>query len=1521
MVSPEITGVSQFPSEAQAKALVLQSLKEIQDGSWEEARLCLNQALEGAPDLPDVHFGLGLLEEESGDSGLACHHYQRATQLDPCHAMAQINLGLLLKQAGELGQAERRFRMAIDSGPALPEAHVNLANLLQQTGRASEAEAAYRQALTLKPALAEAHRNLSGVLLWQNRIPEALQFALKARQFDPDSAATHNTLGAVYKATQQSGKAVDSFQRAIADAPTDAGYRANLAGALVDARRLDEAREQFAKAIELDADLPDAHYGLGMLQLLEGNYADGWKNYEWRWRSTKDIRRHQSKPDWDGTPAPNRTLLVHCEQGLGDSIQFARYMPMLSAQVGTLILECPPEAKALFETLTDLANVVTPYDSTPDHDLQIPLLSLPRIFVTTLENIPNQIPYLQIPETRQPSVLGLPTGKLNVGLAWAGNPQHRNDAFRSMQWPDCQALLKSDHAHFVSLQLNAPADAIHALGQATNATDASASCTDLAATAAIIGQLDLVISVDTATAHLAGALGKPVWLLLPFAGEWRWLYDRTDSPWYPTMRIFRQPKPGDWQTVLSQVQSALHVEFAAGNLDELAAEALRLKRSDRLEEAQSVFEKIIEQFPGHADSFSNLGNILMALGDSAEALRRHKQARQLAPNSPGIAFNQSQALLKTGDFTNGWTGYENRLLTPNYDRLRARLEKPRWNGESLAGKTLLIWAEQGFGDTIQFARHLPLIGQHGGRVLFECQPELVSLMQCIDGIDDVIPRGQRLPTHDLQCPLLSLPHVLGVDAGFIPENAPIDLAKAGAAISLPGRSASRWNVGLVWRGSRRTQHPELREAPPSALAKLTSSVDAQFFSLQKEATSLELNQLGPATNLDSLMSSFTITAQLLQQLDLVITIDTAMAHLAGALGRPVWLLLPFSGEWRWLENRTDSPWYPSMRIFRQPAPGNWVSIIAEVSATLRQQPSPAAIRHLAKAADLQQQGRLGQAIEHYQHAVETDPANTSLLRLLADALRENSQADQAHDYLEHAIELQPDEAENHHELGLLLSGLDRPEQALGPYARAIELQPDCADFYFNRGNAHYAIGQAAKSRLDYQRATQLEPAHAAAHFNLGQVTQDEGDYLTSAQAYKHAVDLDANYTDAMVNLGLTLRNLKETELAEECFWHILQKEPGQPMAGVNMAKLQLERDDPTAAEATCLSVLEHHPKHPETMLNLGVALQAQNRVLEAIAAFSEFTTLEPNNPDGPFNLAIAELAAGNWNDGWQHYEARWQTYNTLFAPRHTGIPRWNGEPLADKTLLLFAEQGFGDTLQFCRYVPHLANAGANVVIECQPGLRALLQTLLGVSQIFEPGEIVPPADFTLPMMSAPLAFGTTPATVPNGKNGRYLSAQPSGAVPDTGALKIGVVWAGRSRSWANNRSLPAGLLMELLGACSDFAWFNLQLEPSDEARRIIDSATCITDLSPHISDFASTASLIESMDLIVTVDTAVAHLAGALGKPTWILLPFAADWRWLLNREDTPWYPNTRLFRQCLASDWPEVIGRVANELQRLAKR
>lgn len=1501
----------------QAARLVIQALDRITEGALEQADVCLQKAHELAPNCPELHFALGLFHEESGHADLAQQHYEQATQLDSCHAQAQINLGLLHSQAQALGQAEACFRQAIAADPLLPEAHLNLGNLLQQTQQLAAAEDAYRAALRIDPSLTPAHRNLSSILLWQNRHTEALQHALKAAQFSPDDAETKNTLGAIFKATQQIDKAVACFRLALETDRNNAAYHTNLAGALVDAGRFSQAEHHFQKAIRLNPELPDAHHGLGMLQLQLGDFANGWANYEWRWKSSqKNERRHHDTPEWSGTPAPDKTLLVYCEQGLGDSIQFVRHIIQAAELVGSIVLECPPSARALFETLSvDELTVITSDDAPPPFDFQIPLLSLPNALGVTLGNVAKDTPYLTATESFNPIAEHLSKNKLNVGLVWAGNPRHRNDAFRSMRWTDCAPLLNSERAQFFSLQLNADSIATDAIAKAANATDLSANCTDLGATASIITQLDLVISVDTAVAHLAGALGKPVWLLLPFAGEWRWMSKREDSPWYPTMEIFRQTKPGDWKSVVSSALESLEIASAPNDLPALEQAALAAKKNGQLPRAKKLFERILQHHPGHTESLSNLGNVLLSLGRTEAATAAHAAALHTAPNSAQVLFNQSLALLKAGDFQNGWAGYEHRTRLPHFASFQARLAQPQWQGESLAGKTLLVWAEQGFGDTLQFCRFLDHINSDGGHVVFECQPELVPLLNQLAGAE-VVSRGELPPPHDVQCPLLSLPKIFDIKPDTIP--APVKLQGSAAKPALPASDTDQLKVGLVWRGSRRNETPEPREIPAPLLPEITRFGDAQFYSLQLEQIDGEAPFTENLIWMSKALPDFLATAQVIEQLDLIITIDTAVAHLAGTLRKPVWLLLPHGSEWRWLEHRDDSPWYPTMRLFRQPAVGDWASVLSAVREALQLFPSPTAAQHLNQAESAMKRGQGQQAIAHYQAAHQAAPDNPLILRLLGSTLSALGQAEVALDCLQHALALAPSDPENHHELGLHYSALGQAESAIESYERAIDLQPDCADFHFNLGNAHYVLGQAEAAREAFRQATTLDPKLAAAHFNLGQVAQDGSDHLTAAQAYKRAVDLDFHYVDALVNLGLTLKELGETDLTQECFELILQKQPGHPMAGVNLAKFYLEQNNPPASEAACRAVLEAHPTHAEALLNLGVALQSQNRPLEAITAYEEIVAHHPDYPDRQFNLAFAELMAGRWQSGWQHYEARWATDNPVFSKRYPTIQNWNGETLKGKRLLFFAEQGFGDTLQFCRFAPLFANAGANVVVECQPGLKTMLQSLPNIQLVIEQGETVSDVDYKLPMLSAPLVFGVTPENIPNGTDGRYLTVPAAEGFEKTDRLKVGLVWAGRDRAVLNNRSLPSALLAKLFEQTeSSVEWFSLQVDEPEEATRILSAAPNVSRLASRITDFESTARLVSAMDLVVTIDTAMAHLAGALGKSTWVMLSHSPDWRWMLQREDSPWYPNSRLFRQSAPGDWEGVIAKVLAELSR----
>ena len=1520
-ICPDSPRLNTEPATDQAQSLIDQALDRIIEGALEKADLCLQKASKLAPSSPDLQFALGLFHEESGHTDLAQRHYEQAVQLDPCHAQAQINLGLLYSNSQALGQAETCFREAIDIAPYLPEAHLNLGNILQRSQQWPQAEEAYRSALRIEPSLAIGHRNLSSILLWQSRHTEALQHALKAAQYEPENGETCNTLGAVFKATQQIDKAVACFRLALETDHANAAYHTNLAGALVDAKRFTQAQHHFKRAIQLDAKLPDAHHGLGMLQLQTGHHEEGWANYEWRWQAAhQNERRHQAKPEWDGKPISNKVLLVYCEQGLGDSIQFVRFLFQAARFAKSIILECPPTAVSLFESIKiDSLSVVPAGNPTPLFDFQIPLLSLPRVLGVTLENIPRDTPYLRPPAASTPVETEFSDQKLNVGLVWAGNPRHRNDAFRSMQWTDCAPLLETKHTRFVSLQLNASQEAVAAIAHSTSAIDMAGHCTDLAATASIINQLDLVISVDTAMAHLAGALGKPVWLMLPYAGEWRWMTDREDSPWYPTMTIVRQTKPGDWQSVVRSVVDSLKIMSLPDNISDLERAAIEAKKKGQLPTAKRLFEKILTHHPGHVESLSNLGNVLLALGETGRSGMLHSSARALAPDSDRVIFNQALALLKSGNFVDGWNGFERRTRLPHFEFFRAQMHQPRWQGESLAGKTLLVWAEQGFGDTIQFCRYLPMIERDGGRIIFECQPELTTLLTGLEGIE-LVSRGDHPPPHDVQCPLLNLPGIFGTTPESVPL--PCQLGLDAPSDPLPFIDQTKLNVGLVWRGSRRNDSPEPREIPIPLLPELTRSGSAKFYSLQLEQIESEAAFTSDLIWIDEALTDFQATAQVIRQLDLVITIDTAVAHLAGTLGKTTWLMVPHGSEWRWLENRDDSPWYPSMRLFRQPKPDDWFSVISSVNDALTLLPNPAAARRLEKAEEALKQNQAQTAVEQYRLAHEAAPTNPLILRLLGSTLSALGQADTALECLQLALDLKPDDPENHHELALHFSALGQAEKAIASYERAIELQPGCADFHFNQGNAHYALGQATAARLAFESAVELDPSLAAAHFNLGQVAQDEGDHLTAARAYKRAVDLDSHYIDALVNLGLTLKELGETELTRECFELILQKQPGHPMAGVNLAKFHLEQNDPSAAETVCRAVLEQHPAHAEALLNLGVALQAQNRTLDAIAAYEEIVAHNPEYPDRQFNLAFSELMAGRWQSGWQHYEARWATDNPVFAPRHPQVQVWNGESLDGKRLLFFAEQGFGDTLQFCRFAPMLAGAGATVIVECQPGLKSLLQSLPGVETVFEQGEPLPKVNYKLPMMSAPLVFGVTPDSIPNNPSGGYLSMPAFDGLEETGRLKVGLVWAGRDRAVLNNRSLPSELLPALLQQTEGVIdWFSLQKDEPTEAIETISTAPNVTRMATQMTDFASTARLINAMDLVVTIDTAMAHLAGALGQRTWVMLSHSPDWRWMLQRDDSPWYPNSRLFRQPTPGDWESVIGQVRAELSRLAGR
>lgn len=329
-------------------------------------------------------------------------------------------------------------------------------------------------------------------------------------------------------------------------------------------RRFDEALASYEKALAIQPDFADAHFCESDLWLLIGDFARGWPKYEWRWNSTlfPSAARHFALPPWLGTePLDGKTILLHSEQGLGDTIQFCRYVPLVAKRGARIILEVEKSLVGLMRNLSGVAEVIAKGEPLPSFELHCPLASLPLAFATRLETIPADVPYLSIPlpcSERWQRKLAQISG-LRVGISWAGNPNFRNDHNRSIGLQSLSPLLSHPTAQFVSLQKDLRVGDLELLQNHPQVIHLGAEIGSFVDTAAIISMLDLVISSDTSVVHLAGALGSPIWTLLPHAPDWRWLLDRDDSPWYPTMRLFRQPVPGDWRSVIAAVRAALSV--------------------------------------------------------------------------------------------------------------------------------------------------------------------------------------------------------------------------------------------------------------------------------------------------------------------------------------------------------------------------------------------------------------------------------------------------------------------------------------------------------------------------------------------------------------------------------------------------------------------------------------------------------------------------------------------------------------------------------------------------------------------------------------------------------------------------------------------------------------------------------------------------------------------------------------------------------------------------------------------------
>lgn len=501
-------------------------------------------------------FNLGNALRDGGRAEEAASAYRRAIAADPTSATAYTNLGLVLTDLGRADEAIEVLERGLLVDPGQADIHNNLGNALRARGEAEPAAAAYRRAIRVKPDDARAHVNLGIALREMGHVEEAFEAYTRALEIDPGWPEAHNSLGVGLREQGRADEAVACYRRALDADPGYADGWANLGVALVDLGDLEGAIDAFDHAVTLAPTSALSHWNRSLALLSAGRLREGWGEFEWRWRKADftSPKRNFAQPQWDGAPRPAATILVHAEQGLGDTLHFIRYVPRVAARVGTVVVECQPEVRALVAAIPGTERVATTGEPLPAFDVHAPLLSLPGLFATGLETIPAEVPYLRPPPAGCAAIGG---DGFKVGIAWAGSPGHRNDHNRSVALERFAPLLRRPDCRFYSLQVGAGREQIAEGGFEDRIIDLGAGFGDFADTAAAVAALDLVISVDTAVVHLAGALARPVWTLLPFAPDWRWLRDRDDCPWYPTMRLFRQARPGDWDAVFADLDKAL----------------------------------------------------------------------------------------------------------------------------------------------------------------------------------------------------------------------------------------------------------------------------------------------------------------------------------------------------------------------------------------------------------------------------------------------------------------------------------------------------------------------------------------------------------------------------------------------------------------------------------------------------------------------------------------------------------------------------------------------------------------------------------------------------------------------------------------------------------------------------------------------------------------------------------------------------------------------------------------------------
>lgn len=916
------------------------------------------------------------------------------------------------------------------------------------------------------------------------------------------------------------------------------------------------------------------------------------------------------------------------------------------------------------------------------------------------------------------------------------------------------------------------------------------------------------------------------------------------------------------------------------SLDALYNMGLVRQKSGDMEGAQDLFERLIQKNPRSAQAYHNLGAVQIKRGDLKAAEDCFRKALEINPEYEKVRVDQALILLLRGQLKEGFELYEHRYRLGN-GRMEKRLS-PLWDGHPIHGKTLLVAFEQGLGDSIQFARYLSLAKEKCKKLIFQCQKPLHSIIAG-NNAEIFVRETVKRSEFDVGISLLSLPRLLGTDC---PEQIPA----FSPYLSIPSDrmetwkkkiSQQTWNIGIVWAGNAQHQNDWNRSLHLKDFSIFTDIPDVQFHGLQigHRATEALSPPIGMNfANWGPQIRDFSDTAAIIHQLDLVISVDTSVAHLSGAIGKPTWLLLPYIPDWRWMLAGETTPWYPSMRLYRQPSLGDWESVFLKLKSDFanifRKPDENVAEVYTSKsapekvAADIEEAPKISE--KHDRTEKEPTPAKKNPIR----------------------------ESRNISPEAFRLFQKAMARRAAGRFSEAETALRKCMELDWNSSEIRIAMGVTCLEKgvpeeavTHFDEALKIAPDHAEALLGLGNCHRELSRYQAARSAYQTVLDLRSDHIEALRGMALTFRDEFRWKEALRYYQKASELKPG----------------------------------NAELMLSIGNLKKAMGDSEGAENAYREVLEREPNNPRAHLFLGLLLLLDGNFQDGWKEYEWRWKT--EPLKTRHTELPGspWEGKPLGGRTLLVHSEQGFGDSIQFSRFLARIPKENGRIVLQCERELQNLFATIPQIDQLVEKGATLPPIDTHSSLIQLGRILSPDRASIP--AQIPYLRApedriekwrETLAKLPDSEKLQVGLVWAGNpTHKKDRERSVPLSTfspLFELPG----FVFHSLQVGRASAEIISNGFSPKVIDHSQELHNFGDTAGAIHHLDFVLTVDTAVAHLAAAMGKTVWILLPFSPDWRWRRERRDSPWYPTIRLFRQPAPGEWNPIIQELKAELTNL---